>query len=143
MGSLHQSARVNPNLTTPGDHPNYPSIAEHCNLWRNFDDISDSWTSVLSIIDFYGDDKDGFASLAGPGQWNDPDMLIIGNFGLSLDQVRVVLQFYMIVMNPGAGPDGDVVHASCSPHHVHRPAHHQARVCRDPPEQAPHKAGPG
>ena len=35
------------------NHPNYTAIAEHCNLWRNFDDIADSWDSVLSIIDFY------------------------------------------------------------------------------------------
>merc|ERR1711970_921367 len=46
----------------------------------------DSWSSVLSIIDYYGDDKNSFAQHAGPGHWNDPDMLIIGNFGLSLDQ---------------------------------------------------------
>ena len=66
--------------------PNYKSIAEHCNLWRNFDDIYDSWDSVLGIINYYGEDKDGFGQFAGPGHWNDPDMLIIGNYGLSLDQ---------------------------------------------------------
>ena len=70
----------------PGQNPNYKSIAEHCNLWRNFDDIYDSWDSVLGIINFYGEDKDGFGQFAGPGHWNDPDMLIIGNYGLSLDQ---------------------------------------------------------
>ena len=64
------------------------SIAEHCNLWRNFDDISDSWESVLHIMDYYGEDKDGFGAVAGPGRWNDPDMLIVGNYGLSLDQVH-------------------------------------------------------
>ena len=32
-------------------------IKEHCNLWRNYDDIDDSWSSVLKIIDFYGEDK--------------------------------------------------------------------------------------
>ena len=31
-----------------------------------------------------GDDKDGFLVFGGPGGWNDPDMLVIGNFGLSL-----------------------------------------------------------
>ena len=31
--------------------------------------------------------QDGFGQFAGPGHWNDPDMLIIGNYGLSLDQV--------------------------------------------------------
>ena len=71
-----------------GHNPNYKSIAEHCNLWRNYDDIYDSWDSVLGIINYYGEDKDGFGKFAGPGHWNDPDMLIIGNYGLSLDQVR-------------------------------------------------------
>ena len=69
-----------------GQNPNYKSIAEHCNLWRNFDDIYDSWDSVLGIINFYGGYGDTFAQFAGPGHWNDPDMLIIGNYGLSLDQ---------------------------------------------------------
>ena len=93
-------------LFSSGHNPNYKSIAEHCNLWRNYDDIYDSWDSVLGIINFYGDDKvgerqdkkiktilllqDGFGNFAGPGHWNDPDMLIIGNYGLSLDQVCVM-----------------------------------------------------
>ena len=37
-----------------GMPPNYKMIAEHCNLWRNFDDIDDSWESVVSIMDYYG-----------------------------------------------------------------------------------------
>ena len=44
---------------------------------------------MLRIVDFYGTNTDDFASLAGPGHWNDPDMLIIGNFGLSLEQVLI------------------------------------------------------
>ena len=39
-------------------------------------------------MDYYGEDKDGFGAVAGPGRWNDPDMLIVGNYGLSLDQVH-------------------------------------------------------
>ena len=42
---------------SPG--PDYKSIAEHCNLWRNFVDISNSWHSVLKTINFYGEDKGG------------------------------------------------------------------------------------
>ena len=58
--------------------PDYASIAKHCNLWRNYDDIQDSWSSVTAIIDYYGDNQDVLIPLAGPGHWNDPDMLIIG-----------------------------------------------------------------
>jgi len=83
-----------------GANPNYSAIVEHCNLWRNFDDIDDSWASLLSIIDYYGDDKDGFGKMAGPGHWNDPDMLIIGNFGLSLDQARVQMGMWCLLAAP-------------------------------------------
>ena len=57
--------------------PDYKSIAEHCNLWRNWDDIQDSWASVLSIIDWFADHQDEFQKYAGPGNWNDPDMVQI------------------------------------------------------------------
>jgi hypothetical protein len=57
--------------------PNYSSIIEHCNLWRNYDDIQDSWTSVEAIIDYYGNNQDVIVPNAGPGHWNDPDMVRI------------------------------------------------------------------
>ena len=40
-----------------------------------------------------------FAPFAGPGHWNDPDMLIIGNFGLSYDQARVQMAVSYLFMN--------------------------------------------
>lgn len=80
--------------------PNYPKIAENCNIWRNYGDISDSWSSVSSIIDFYGDDKTNFAEVAGPGNFNDPDMLIIGNFGLSWEQQRSQMALWCIMASP-------------------------------------------
>ena len=55
--------------------PNYTSIINSCNLWRNFDDIQDSWQSVASVIDYYGDNQDVIIANAGPGHWNDPDMV--------------------------------------------------------------------
>ena len=55
--------------------PDYQSIAEHCNLWRNWGDISDSYNDVLEIIDWFSDHQDEFAQYAGPGHWNDPDMV--------------------------------------------------------------------
>ncbi|MGB7212722.1 MAG: glycoside hydrolase family 27 protein [Gemmatimonadales bacterium] len=44
------------------------------NLWRTTDDISDTWASLLNIAD----SNDLHAASAGPGHWNDPDMLTIG-----------------------------------------------------------------
>ncbi len=46
-----------------------------CNLWRNYDDINDSWDSVLGIITHYAQNQDQFQPFAAPGQWNDPDMV--------------------------------------------------------------------
>ena len=54
---------------------NYTDVSENCNLWRNFNDVFDSWVSILSIIEFYHKHQDLFAQFHGPGQWNDPDMV--------------------------------------------------------------------
>ncbi|RLU17408.1 hypothetical protein DMN91_009643 [Ooceraea biroi] len=83
-----------------GMQPNYTAIAEHCNLWRNFDDIQDSWASVESIIDYYGNNQDVIVPNAGPGHWNDPDMLIIGNFGLSYEQSKTQMAIWAILAAP-------------------------------------------
>ncbi|BFV59659.1 ricin-type beta-trefoil lectin domain protein [Kitasatospora sp. CMC57] len=45
------------------------------NSWRTTGDINASWSSILSI--FHSNVR--LASYAGPGHWNDPDMLEIGN----------------------------------------------------------------
>lgn len=64
--------------------PNYTAIKASCNLWRNFDDIQDSWQSIQAIIDYYGDNQDLIVPHAGPGHWNDPDMVTIFlNSGIS------------------------------------------------------------
>lgn len=45
--------------------PDYKAIAQSCNLWRNYDDIMDSWQSVLSIVDFYAKHQDVFTAING------------------------------------------------------------------------------
>lgn len=78
----------------------YKDMAKHCNLWRNWDDIGDSWRSVKSIINWFATNQDNFTSVAGPGNWNDPDMIIVGNFGLSIDQSRVQMAIWSILAAP-------------------------------------------
>ncbi|XP_068236397.1 alpha-N-acetylgalactosaminidase-like isoform X2 [Palaemon carinicauda] len=80
--------------------PDWESIIKTCNLWRNFDDIQDSWASVTSILDYYADNQDSIIPNAGPGHWNDPDMLIIGNFGLSYDQAKAQMALWAIMAAP-------------------------------------------
>jgi alpha-N-acetylgalactosaminidase len=83
-----------------GEKPDYQLIANNCNLWRNYRDISDSWDSVVSIIKYYGDNQNAFQPYAGPGNWNDPDMLIVGDYGLSLDQSKAQFAIWSIFAAP-------------------------------------------
>ncbi len=47
------------------------------NCWRTTGDITDSWESLSGI----GFSQDGHEKFAGPGHWNDPDMLVVGWVG--------------------------------------------------------------
>jgi alpha-galactosidase len=49
------------------------------NLWRTTSDVHPNWARLDSIID----KNIPLAPYAGPGAWNDPDMLEIGNSGLT------------------------------------------------------------
>ncbi|XP_071765003.2 alpha-galactosidase A [Centroberyx gerrardi] len=84
----------------PFHKPNYTAIRETCNHWRNFADVYDSWSSVKSILDWTASHQDIIVPSAGPGGWNDPDMLVIGNFGLSHDQQESQMAFWAIMAAP-------------------------------------------
>lgn len=58
-----------------------PKIA---NSWRTTGDIRDEWDSMLANIDI----NDQWADYAGPGGWNDPDMLEVGNGGMTTEEYR-------------------------------------------------------
>lgn len=79
---------------------NYTQLGEICNLWRNYGDIQDSWDSVLNIIDWFFNNQDVLSPAAGPGRWNDPDMLIVGDFGLSAEQSRTQMALWAIMAAP-------------------------------------------
>ncbi|XP_041360053.1 alpha-galactosidase A-like isoform X2 [Gigantopelta aegis] len=83
-----------------GIKPNYREIAKYCNMWRNYDDIQDSWVSTLSIIDYYAKNAGGFAEVAAPGGFNDPDELLVGNFGLSFYQQKSQFGLWSIMASP-------------------------------------------
>ncbi|XP_033219390.1 alpha-N-acetylgalactosaminidase-like isoform X2 [Belonocnema kinseyi] len=80
--------------------PDWKAITNTCNLWRNWADIQDSWDSVKSIIDHFGDIQDTIVPLAAPGQWNDADMVIVGDFGLSHEQSKVQMAIWAILAQP-------------------------------------------
>jgi len=56
------------------------------NLWRTNQDIKDNWFSLLYIVEsrVLYDLRD----YSGPGGWNDPDMLEVGNGGMTFTQYQ-------------------------------------------------------
>lgn len=80
--------------------PDYARIAEHCNLWRNYDDIQDSYYSLVNIINHFAEQQEIYVANAGPGHWNDPDMLLIGNFGLSYEQSKLQMAIWAVLAAP-------------------------------------------
>ncbi|XP_034102345.1 alpha-N-acetylgalactosaminidase [Drosophila albomicans] len=81
-------------------YPDYESLIKHCNLWRNWDDIDDSLESVFQIMDYFAKNQDSIQPQAGPGHWNDPDMLILGNYGLSYDQSKLQMAVWAVLAAP-------------------------------------------
>lgn len=80
--------------------PDYAMIRKTCNMWRNYNDIQDSWDSVISIINWWSKDPYNMSAYHGPGGWNNPDMIIVGNFGLSPDQERAHFGMWCIFAAP-------------------------------------------
>jgi alpha-galactosidase len=70
--------------------------AERGNLWRATGDISDNYDR-MSIIGFM---QNGLGKFAGPGHWNDPDMLEVGNGGMTRDEYRTHLALWAILAAP-------------------------------------------
>jgi alpha-galactosidase len=66
------------------------------NLWRTTDDIEDNYTRMA----FIGFGQQGLARFAGPGHWNDPDMLEVGNGHMSADEYRTHMSLWCILAAP-------------------------------------------
>jgi len=65
-------------------------------LWRTTGDISDNWPSLRSIIA----QNAALASYGGRGHWNDPDMLEIGNGGMSAIEYRTHMSMWAMMAAP-------------------------------------------
>ncbi|WP_392675161.1 NPCBM/NEW2 domain-containing protein [Streptomyces sp. LN785] len=65
-------------------------------LWRTTGDISDNWPSVRSIIAANAK----LAPYSGPGHWNDPDMLEVGNGGMTATEYRTHMSMWAIMAAP-------------------------------------------
>jgi len=66
------------------------------NLWRTTDDIEDKWVSMLANLD----QSSQHSTVARPGAWNDPDMLEVGNGGMTDDEYRAHISLWAIQAAP-------------------------------------------
>lgn len=66
------------------------------NLWRTTGDIGDDWPSMSTI----GFKQAEIASYMRPGHWNDPDMLEIGNGGMTDDEYRLHMSLWCLLAAP-------------------------------------------
>jgi alpha-galactosidase len=66
------------------------------NLWRTTGDINPSFSRISTI----GREQAGLNPFAGPGHWNDPDMLEVGNGKLTLDEDRTHMGMWAMLAAP-------------------------------------------
>jgi regulation of enolase protein 1 (concanavalin A-like superfamily) len=66
------------------------------NLWRTTGDISDNWSKLLSIVH----QNMPLAKAAKPGAWNDPDMLEVGNGGMTDTEYRTHFSLWAEMASP-------------------------------------------
>jgi alpha-galactosidase len=70
--------------------------AAGANLWRTGGDIGPTWQSIALI----GFRQAGLEQYAGPGHWNDPDMLEVGNGNLTLAENRTHFSLWAMLAAP-------------------------------------------
>ena len=71
-----------------------PSLG--ANLWRTTGDIDDTYDRMTLI----GFSQAGLSKYAGPGHWNDPDMLEVGNGKLKPDENLTHMSLWVLLAAP-------------------------------------------
>jgi len=66
------------------------------NLWRTTEDIEPTWDRIALL----GFGQAGLESYAGPGHWNDPDMLEVGNGKLTMAENRSHFSLWALLAAP-------------------------------------------
>jgi alpha-galactosidase len=85
----------------PGDGSGCPpntcsiNLLTIANMWRIGFDINASWSSMIGLVDMDAN----LSSYAGPGHWNDPDMLEVGK-GLTADEDRTHFSMWAMLAAP-------------------------------------------
>lgn len=79
-----------------GQEESWKWAGPYANSWRTTGDISDNWKSMTSILD----KQVGLEIYAGKGGWNDPDMLEVGNGGMTFNEYLAHFAFWCLLKAP-------------------------------------------
>jgi len=89
-----------------GQHKPWKWAADVGHLWRTTGDISDAWikndkskpweSGVLDLLD----QQVGLEAYSGPNHWNDPDMLEVGNGGMTDTEYRAHFSLWAMLAAP-------------------------------------------
>jgi alpha-galactosidase len=66
------------------------------NMWRTSNDINDTYERMMSIADRQA----RLAKYAGPGHWNDPDFLEVGNGGMNYEEQKTHFSMWALMAAP-------------------------------------------
>lgn len=90
------------------------------NLWRTTGDITDRWggkvtysNGIMTIVDL----NEPLWPYAGPGHWNDPDMLEVGNGGMTDEEYRTHFSLWAMMAAPLVAGN-DVAHMTPAIHDI-------------------------
>ena len=70
----------------------YALLPPNCNMWRNWWDVRSTWPNIRRIMDKWGNET-RWAKYAGPGHWNDADMIVVGMKGTEMNEEESKTQF--------------------------------------------------
>ena len=88
------------NAYMPYSKIDYAKISETCNTCRVYRDVSDDWDRVKNVITSYSSRLQNFGPASGPGYFNDPDMVVVGNKGLSPSQEQAQMAMWAMFAAP-------------------------------------------
>jgi alpha-galactosidase len=65
-------------------------------FWRTYGDIADNWGAMVDIVEAQA----GLGRYARPHGWNDPDMLEVGNGGMTTDEYQAHMSMWAVLNAP-------------------------------------------
>jgi alpha-galactosidase len=82
-----------------------PELTKWANMWRTSGDISDAWEGAQVFLPMWSYcisevafSQDRWAPYAGPGHWNDPDMMQVGVLGHGPSKLTADEQYSLVSM---------------------------------------------